>query len=116
MQSFTFQPYFCGQHDECRVVGSEWALSKAKANVERWYPVVGVLEMFRETLEVLEKRLPRFFRGVANLYYGELSGVKPIVRAISLIAVFNASDLTQSLTGIAAAAGRPSFRSLQPNP
>ena len=37
-------------------------------NVEKSYQVVGVLEMFEESLEVLENRLPYFFAGAKNLY------------------------------------------------
>ena len=38
-------------------------LDAAKANVENYYSVVGVTEMFDETLEVLEHQLPFFFKG-----------------------------------------------------
>ena len=62
------QPYFCGQHDECQRVGSEWALKRAKQNVEKWYPLVGVLESFDQTLSLLELVLPKFFRGVKHVY------------------------------------------------
>ena len=37
------------------------------ANIERYYPVVGVLEESLMTYDVLEDRLPRFFRGMSNL-------------------------------------------------
>ena len=50
------------------VLGSNWALSRAKDNVERAYPVVGVLEELDTTLAVLEDKLPRFFKGVQELY------------------------------------------------
>ena len=36
--------YLCGQADHCRLVGDVAAHQQAKANVERFYPVVGVLE------------------------------------------------------------------------
>ena len=56
-------------------VGSKKALARAKTNVEQAYPVVGVLEQLDATLTVLETRLPQFFRGVPDLYYGKLKGV-----------------------------------------
>ena len=42
---------------------SQEALEAAKANVEKHYAVVGVMEMWDETLEVLENTLPFFFSG-----------------------------------------------------
>ena len=38
-------------------------LKTAKANVAKHYAVVGVLEMWDETLEVMENTLPFFFAG-----------------------------------------------------
>ena len=55
-------------------MGSREALARAKRNVEQAYPVVGVLEQLDASLEVLEARLPRFFRGARDLYYGKLGG------------------------------------------
>ena len=37
-------------------------------NVEKSYRVVGVLEMWEDTLEVLENLLPYFFAGARNTY------------------------------------------------
>ena len=39
------------------------ALETAKANVVKHYAVVGVLEMWDESLEVMENTLPFFFAG-----------------------------------------------------
>ena len=39
------------------------ALELAKKNVEKFYSVVGVTELWDETLEVLENKLPFFFKG-----------------------------------------------------
>ena len=39
------------------------ALETAKANVVKHYAVVGVLEMWDSTLELLEHKLPFFFEG-----------------------------------------------------
>jgi hypothetical protein len=33
-----FQPYFCGQHDDCMILGSRWALNEAYKNIESFYP------------------------------------------------------------------------------
>ena len=38
-------------------------MQMAKENVSKFYPVVGVLEMFNETLKVLEHVLPKYFKG-----------------------------------------------------
>ena len=43
------------------------ALETAKANVVQHYAVVGVLEMWDETLEVMENTLPFFFSGKIRL-------------------------------------------------
>ncbi|XP_059091459.1 heparan sulfate 2-O-sulfotransferase pipe-like [Tigriopus californicus] len=61
-------PYFCGQEDECLLVGSKWAFNQAKHNLETWYTVVGVLEHFNLTLTVFEAFIPQFFRNVSALY------------------------------------------------
>ena len=47
------------------------ALKKAKHNVSKHYPVVGVLEMFNTTLNVMEGTLPKFFRGAVDTYYND---------------------------------------------
>jgi dermatan/chondrotin sulfate uronyl 2-O-sulfotransferase UST len=65
-------PYFCGQQDECSVLQSKWALETAKANIEHWYPVVGILEDLQMTLFVLENKLPLFFKGASHIYFNEL--------------------------------------------
>ena len=49
-------------------LGSERALDKAKANIRKFYPVVGVLEDFQMTLDVAEKIIPRYFEGISYLY------------------------------------------------
>ena len=56
----------------CVLFGSREALQRAKANVERLYPVVGVLERMEDTLRVMEDRLPGVFvQGIAKKYKGE---------------------------------------------
>ncbi|TRY70843.1 hypothetical protein TCAL_01210, partial [Tigriopus californicus] len=63
-----FQPYFCGQEDDCFVLGSHWAFNRAVHNVETWYQVVGVLENFESTLKVFEGLIPQFFQNVTKFY------------------------------------------------
>ena len=56
----------------CTPPASREALQRAKANVERLYPVVGVLERMEDTLEVMEAVLPKAFgEGIKELYRGE---------------------------------------------
>ena len=66
----TFQPYFCGQDIECTRHNSRWALKQAIENVERHYPVVGVLEDMDFTLRVMQAVLPRFFSGIHDKFGG----------------------------------------------
>ncbi|XP_076304948.1 uronyl 2-sulfotransferase-like isoform X2 [Tachypleus tridentatus] len=61
-------PYFCGHEDECMILNSEWALEKAKENVEKYYSVVGVLEQMDITIKVMEAYLPQFFRGLFKVH------------------------------------------------
>ncbi|XP_046400293.1 uronyl 2-sulfotransferase-like [Ischnura elegans] len=65
-------PYFCGHEKWCMALNDQWALEEAKSNVDRFYPVVGVLEEINATLSVLERKLPRFFSGVQEMYFTEL--------------------------------------------
>nr|CAD7446247.1 unnamed protein product [Timema bartmani] len=58
--------------ERLRELNNEAALLRAKANVDRYFPVVGVLEQLNETLAVLENKLPYFFKGVQSLYFREL--------------------------------------------
>ena len=70
-QKSYFQAYFCGQHDECAVHGSKWALQLAKSNINKWFPVVAVLERMKDSLQVLEHLLPKFFLGALHHYEKE---------------------------------------------
>lgn len=45
-----------------------WALERAKANVIRWYPVVGILDYMEESLNALAVEFPYFFNGAINVY------------------------------------------------
>ena len=84
---------FCGQMPFCTAFNSRQAMEEAKKNVEVSfqvvgvvtivilnttiiviiimkvsYPVVGVVELWDETLEVLEHKLPAFFKGAMEMY------------------------------------------------
>ena len=59
---------FCGQMPFCTAFNSRRAMGEAKKNVELGFPVVGVVELWEETLEVLEHMLPAFFRGALQMY------------------------------------------------
>ena len=53
---------------ECPTHNSRWALNKAIENVERHFPVVGVLEDLHVTLKLMQKALPTFFPGIWDAY------------------------------------------------
>ena len=59
---------FCGQEAWCNNFNSERAMMAAMRRAEDQYLVVGVTEMWEETLEVLEHLLPAFFRGALQMY------------------------------------------------
>ena len=58
--------YFCGQNPRCLEHDNRWALNKALENIDKFYPVVLVLERFEESLKAAEKILPNFFNGAYN--------------------------------------------------
>ena len=53
---------------ECDIFGSRQALEIAKTNVEKYYSVVGVLQLWNESLQVFEEFVPYFFRGLPQAY------------------------------------------------
>merc|ERR1719474_783183 len=59
---------YCGQEIECASWDSMYALNKAKENVMNHYVVVGLVEMWEETLEVLEHKVPFFFQGAREVF------------------------------------------------
>ncbi|XP_069691141.1 uronyl 2-sulfotransferase-like [Periplaneta americana] len=65
-------PYFCGHYDWCSALNDQRALERAKANVERYFPVVGILEELNATLALLENKIPYFFRGIQTIYFEDL--------------------------------------------
>ncbi|XP_071549570.1 uronyl 2-sulfotransferase homolog pip [Panulirus ornatus] len=74
--------FFCGQEKKCTGFNTEYALQKAKENVEKNYAVVGVLEELNITLTVLENYVPKFFRGARHLYWNEVQRLSKINRNI----------------------------------
>ena len=53
---------------ECDKAESEEALKRAKSNVEKYFAVVGILEMWQESLQVMEHYVPRYFNGARHAY------------------------------------------------
>ena len=51
---------------------SREALARAMSNVENYYAVVGVTEMFDKSLEVLDAYVPRFFAGAKTVYHTQV--------------------------------------------
>lgn len=60
-------PYFCGLSPMCREPGRD-ALMRAKQHLLNNYLVVGILEDFQGTLQVLEKLLPKYFSGATRVW------------------------------------------------
>ena len=60
---------FCGHEPHCLEFNGERALAAAKANVERHYAVVGVMERMNDTLRVLENELPSVFQVRLDLFF-----------------------------------------------
>ena len=52
--------FFCGKHSYCHR-GNGRALRKAMNNIKRYYATVGLLENYDVYLQILNKRLPKFF-------------------------------------------------------
>ena len=60
----------------CYKFNNPEAKRRAIANVEKFFPVVGVTENVDMTLKVLEKVLPEYFTGATETYYNEEYVVK----------------------------------------
>ena len=63
--------YFCGQDTRCLEFGTGFALSRAKDHIDRFYPVVGILERLEESIKLSEMILPDFF-GEASLIFDSM--------------------------------------------
>ena len=62
---------FCGHEPICALFDNHLAMQIAKANVERYYPVVGVLEHLNTTLEVMEVKVPSIFKGAKEVLHSK---------------------------------------------
>ena len=51
-----------------RQPGSKWALAQAKKHLADQYLVVGVLEEVDKFIRILDKTLPRIFKGAISAY------------------------------------------------
>ncbi|XP_067647738.1 heparan sulfate 2-O-sulfotransferase pipe isoform X2 [Eurosta solidaginis] len=64
--------FFCGQNKKlCLQFNSQTATQIAKRNIETEYAVVGSWEDTNITLAVLERYIPRFFRGATEVFYSD---------------------------------------------
>ena len=62
--------FFCGRHSYC-LRGNWRSLQKAKHNIKRYYAAVGLLEHYEVYLQILYRRLPKFFREVSSYDIGK---------------------------------------------
>lgn len=60
--------YFCGQEDKCQEFGTKFAIRKAKENIDKFYPMVAILEKLEDSIKLAEKLIPQFFMGAWNIY------------------------------------------------
>ena len=61
--------YFCGHKPVCRKFNNAEALKLAKANVEKFYKSVGILEWMNMTLPVFEHIWPQYFSNANETYF-----------------------------------------------
>ncbi|CAH1105871.1 unnamed protein product [Psylliodes chrysocephalus] len=61
-------PFFCGHSANCWKPGNKWALTEAKKNLVNNYFLVGVTEELEDFVQILEKSLPRFFKGATEYF------------------------------------------------
>ena len=55
---------------ECDKFASQKALKIAKAHVEKYYAVVGILERWEESLQLFEHYVPAYFRNARKIFNG----------------------------------------------
>lgn len=65
----------------------EWALERAKLNVNENFLLVGILEELEDVLLLLERFLPHYFKGVLSIYKDPGNSV--CKRAYSLFQLFS---------------------------
>ena len=64
---------------ECPLHNSQWALDRAIENVERHFPVVGVLEELDLSLRLMQTALPGLFGGIWDMHRRETRKSKKAV-------------------------------------
>lgn len=80
---FTYISWLCGNHPICHyqdndLAAKAQAVEYTKNIVLHEYFAIGILEDFKETLQLFEKLMPKIFTGVSNLYESDAQ-VKTIV-------------------------------------
>ena len=55
-----------------RLFGNEESLKKAKENVEKHWSVVIIAEQWQKSLFVLERMVPKFFKGINQMAEGSI--------------------------------------------
>ncbi len=63
---FFSQAFLCGYANFCTLHGSREALETAKSNVERFFQLVGIMEMSHESIQMFERVAPEFLTGISN--------------------------------------------------
>ena len=61
-------PYFCGSDPICWKPGNKFALHRAKENVLNYYFLVGTTDRIGNFVEILDKALPRIFKGAGKMF------------------------------------------------
>ena len=59
-------PFFCGDSEVCRTIGSRDALEQAKNNIVKNFVMVGILEDLDMTHAVMECLMPHLFKGLVK--------------------------------------------------
>ena len=62
--------FFCGNAPYCRT-GSTAAVKTAKHNMKHYYAAIGLVDKMDDYLEILRKRLPRFFPDSKRVFGNE---------------------------------------------
>ena len=75
--------YFCGQGLKCVEWNNRKSLLQAKKNVEKHFPVVVVLEHIHESLVIMEKVLPKYFKDVTQIYKASMLALNVHVKSVT---------------------------------
>lgn len=55
---------------------SQWAVEKAKENIEKHYAFVGILEELDDSLQLMEILIPRYFNKAKSVYKNPVQSYK----------------------------------------